>query len=120
MLELVSELTTASNVSFVKGPHIIIQIVDVHVDAGSSSARSTRPSRHGLDNYYTLVKFPVSFPFIAVNGYFFIRIYWHHHLMLTLNDSLKELFSHRRQDVSRMRNSSQVICSYFLKSILYT
>ena len=42
----------------------------------------------------------------------------YHHLTLTLNCNLKVSFPHRRLiDIFRLRNSLQVICSYFLKDI---
>jgi len=71
----------------------------------------------GLDILHTgkTVLKVFSFFVIAVNGYSFIRIDWHHHLTLTLNCNLKISFPHRRHYISRMQNSLQVICLCFLK-----
>ena len=84
-----NECPAVSSVCFVKDGRITMQIIDVHVDAGSSSG-STQLTL-GLDTLHVGLTFLKVFSFflIAVNGYSFRRIHWCHHLTLTLNDSLK-------------------------------
>lgn len=71
--------------------------INVRDDAGSSAGGTPLGLRLDILHIGKTILKVFSFFVIAVNGYSFTRIDWHHHLTLTLNDNFKASFPYGRQ-----------------------